>query len=339
MLQEKLFPTKATSPCPICEDISGDCRTRDNIVLCHTWVHGVENKLYKYRKPSQDLIWGVYTLRSEPKTFAESLEEQEARHDRLRKIVEATERRWRESLDRQQRDSQIRTLATVGLAQRHREELYRRGLTDAQIEESLYFSVGPGMPVPNGVSEDLPGVKNGVLNTKATGYGCVAFDSRGYAIGFQIRDENPGSTAKYTWAKGNKSSHLQNGELPLSVAGQITDAVLLCEGIQKPRIASYHLGGVRFVGASGGNFAGSQVQMRLALGRCCRRIIICPDAGDVQNENVLQRIQKTISLFGHNYLVQIAWWGQETKDQKDIDELMNWDGVRFLSVKEWQSIT
>lgn len=336
--EERLIPTRHHNPCPICGDTSGDCRTKDDLILCHSFIDGGEgNQTHHYLRSTKDCIWGIFVPRQEKTTKAERdryrLIQQAKRQERL----EREERKFSQGLTREERDIAIRRLATVGLLSKHREQLQQRGLTNQQIKESLFFSVYPRMAVPVGVSEKLPGVDNGAIATNKTGYACVAFDHQGQAIGFQIRDEEQEAKNKYTWAKGIFSSHLQTGELPLSIAGTITDAVLLCEGTLKPRVASYRFGGIRFIGASGGNFAGSPLQLKAAIG-ACRRIILCPDAGDIINPHTLRRWKRTLSLFNHNYRVEVAWWGQKAKDGQDIDELNGWSGVEFLKVNEWEAI-
>lgn len=334
-----LRPASLHNPCPVCGDTTKDCRLRDDgLVLCHTFIDGTEHETLQYIKPTVDGIWGVYGHKIND--LAEKRE-----RDRYRLILQAKRqerlerqnKKFSEGLTRQQRDAAIRRLATVGLLEKHRQDLHRRGLKDDQIDQGLFFSVYPQMPIPSGVPDRFPGVKNNRFQTKARGYACVAFDASGYAIGFQIRDEDPNAKSKYVWPRSHFSSHLQNGEMPLSVAGQLTDGLLLTEGILKPRITSHNLGGIRVIGASGGNFIQTQQQLRVALGKC-RRIILCPDAGDILNRHAVLRWEKTAALFPFTYRVEVAWWGQFSKEEKDIDELNDWTGVEFISFDNWKNL-
>lgn len=335
-----LHPASLHNPCPICGDITRDCRLRDDgLVLCHSFIDGVEHDTLTYVKPTVDGIWGIYAHRNED--YLASKQEK----DRYKLILQAKRqerlerqaKKFSEGLTRQERDRAIRTLATVGLLTKHRQDLHRRGLNDDQITQGLFFSVYPGMPLPAGIPDRFPGAKNNHFQTKATGYACVAFDASGYATGFQIRDEDPKAQSKYVWPRSHFSSHLQNGEMPLSVAGELTDGLLLTEGILKPRITSHKLGGIRVIGASGGNFVQTQQQLRVALGKC-RRIILCPDAGDVLNRHAVLRWEKTAALFPFTYRVEVAWWGQFDKQEKDIDELDSWDGVEFIPLQKWKKL-
>lgn len=330
----KLYPTKTHNPCPVCNDTSGDCRVRDELVLCHHAILGQEHSLWQYVRPTTDGIWGVFKPRQDDATAAEIARQKLIQQEKREARLAAQYEKWREGLTVEERDKNFRLLATVGLRPEHRALLHQRGLTDSQIAESLYFSVSPKMAIPDGVNNSLPGVKDGHLATKRTGYACVAFDYRGRALGFQIRDENPDAKNKYTWAKGTMSSHLQNGELPLSVCGDRQSKVFLCEGTQKPRIAAYRLG-QQFIGASGGHFSGSILQLKATLG-ACRNVVLCPDAGDVLNPHTIRRWDATLGLFNFSYRVQIAWWGQFTKDCLDIDELPNLDVVQFLTPSQWR---
>lgn len=336
-MPSKFTPTTKRNPCPICSDTSGDCRTTDGeMLLCHSLPDGGDHSLYKWIKSTDDGIWGIFVPRKEDgdrsiDSRRQWLELQRQRQERL----EQQAREFNNGLSSAQRDKAIRLLSRhYGLNSSHRQQLRDRGLTDAQIDESHFFSVYPWAAAPPGIDEKCPGIKNGKLWTGATGYACPAFNSRGEAIGFQVRDENPEAQNKYLWAKGNFSSHLKIGELPLSVSGRVGMTVLLCEGILKPRIASYRLQNQFVIGAAGGNFGGSPLQLRSAIG-ACRRIVIAPDAGDILNPHVLRRIESTLSLFNFTYRVRIAWWGQVEKSAPDIDELSGWGNVQFLTASQW----
>lgn len=336
-IDSKIRPTTKHDPCLLCGDTSGDCRANGDLILCHTLIDKTETNTHTWIKYSKDSVWGVYVPRQDEKSKVERdrylLQKQAEKQERL----EREARKFSQGLTRQERDAAIRKLSQVGLIEKHREQLRQRGLSDAAIAQGLFFSVYPDMEIPLGVNEKLPGVDRGKLVTKKTGFACVAFDHSGLAIGFQIRDENSEANAKYTWAKGTFSSHLQTGELPLSVAGIASDAVVFCEGILKPRVASCRYEQLKFLGASGGNFAGSPLQLKAALGKD-RRIIICPDAGDIQNPHVMRRWKRTRELFNHNYRVEVAWWGQVDKTHPDIDERDGWDGVTFMNFEEWEML-
>ncbi|MDJ0719841.1 MAG: hypothetical protein QNJ54_37405 [Prochloraceae cyanobacterium] len=89
----------------------------------------------------------------------------------------------------------------------------------------------------------------------------------------------------------------------------------LAEGIGfKPQIAANRLG-IPFIGASGGNFAGSEKLLKQYLDFLgCNKssqIVLFADAGAVNNRSVVHVYKKTISLLeSWGYQVKIAWWGQ-----------------------------
>lgn len=192
-----------------------------------------------------------------------------------------------------------------------------------------------------GVPENLPGVKNGRIWGRE-GYACHAFSPQEQATGYQIRLENPDDGGKYRWAKGAVSSHLPNGELPITYArplnGQIKrKAIGICEGILKPQIAANKLGQI-FIGASGFMFSKDgevdgkservlleQFEQYLAAASSelgTKDVELYPDGGIVQNSQMYQKSQWLLDALAKlGYKVKIAWWGQIDKDKPDCDEL------------------
>ncbi|KAB0244035.1 hypothetical protein EZJ55_00380 [Microcystis aeruginosa EAWAG127a] len=110
-------------------------------------------------------------------------------------------------------------------------------------------------------------MNNGKIAAGGVGIACLAFDSEGRAIGYQIRLENV-TDSKYRWAKGVESSHLADGELPITVIpnGKDNGQVWLSEGILKPFVAA-HAYGLNAIGAAGGHFSGAANQVKEAIGR------------------------------------------------------------------------
>ncbi|MFM6518130.1 MAG: hypothetical protein ACKPIC_16575, partial [Microcystis panniformis] len=101
--------------------------------------------------------------------------------------------------------------------------------------------------------------------------------------------------SKYRWAKGLTSSHLADGELPITVipngkGGQ----VWLSEGTLKPFVAA-HKHGINALGCAGGHFSGSANQVKEAIGPY-QQLILCPDAGDINNPQVMLRWSKEIKF-------------------------------------------
>jgi hypothetical protein len=119
------------------------------------------------------------------------------------------------------------------------------------------------------------------------------------------------------------------------------DAVALVEGVgAKPLILAQRLGLVT-IGAAGGQFAASPQTLRLTLETLgCKGVEFYPDAGAVQNKDILRQYRATWKLLkAWGYEVRIAYWGQEDKRvHDDIDELSDLSLIRFLSIAEFEAI-
>jgi hypothetical protein len=235
-----------------------------------------------------------------------------------------------------ERDKALRKLSqSLGLSRWHRQALLDRGLTDSQIESGLFFSVYPNDDVPPSIPPNLPGVINGKIAAGGVGIACLAFDGERRAVGYQIRLENV-TDSKYRWAKGLASSHLPNGELPIShiINDKESDRVWLSEGILKPFVAA-HKHGINTLGAAGGHFSGSPNQVRDAI-EVYREVILSPDAGDINNPQVMLRWSREIKFLETlGKPISIAWWGQKTKDDDDIDELSGLEAIEFIAPSQF----
>ncbi|MEC4869076.1 MAG: hypothetical protein SAJ11_23620, partial [Jaaginema sp. PMC 1078.18] len=178
-----------------------------------------------------------------------------------------------EALSVEARSPQFRRLLLqLPLDDDHRSSLQNRGLTDEQIKAGLFRTVISGQKVSD-ISPRLPGITAdnrlvfGKFGTR--GFLCPAFDSYGRITGCQVRLDNA-TGGKYRWLKSEFSSHLPNGELPLTVAYPVNrdpktiERVVPIEGIGKPFFAA-QIHGVIAIGASGGNFTSSKEQLKATL--------------------------------------------------------------------------
>ncbi|HEY9772144.1 MAG TPA: plasmid replication protein, CyRepA1 family, partial [Coleofasciculaceae cyanobacterium] len=327
----KFTPTNHRNPCPICQDTRGDCRTtEDNLILCHSFIEqdsGIAG--WKWTKASSNGVWGVH-VRDRGKDFNP---EQYERYLAHKKAQQRNKKQFLadNALDADGRDKAIRKLdRNIGLSDRHRQDLKNRGLSDAKIEAGLFLSIDPWKQFDLDLPENLPGIhyKGDRFATKDTGYACVIFDKQGRALGWQLRVEGATGGNKYKWAKGTFSSHLPNGELPITIIKPNKNALktlYLSEGILKPAVASY-LHDIAICGAAGGHFKGSPEQLTEIVSDY-EELAIAPDGGDVLNPQVMRRWEKQI-----NYLkqfkkpIRIIWWGQVQKSDGDLDEI---DSVTF----------
>ena len=333
----RFFQTLTHNPCPICSDISGDCRTNgdDSLILCHSFIEqdsGVAG--YKFVKTSSNGVWGVHVPDNGKEFDREKYEQylaQKTEQERNKKQFLADN-----ALHPDGRDKAIKKLARyIGLDDRSRQDLKRRGLSDSQIEAGLFFTIDPSDSFNLDLPNNLSGIhwKGDRFATRDSGYACVIFDSQGRAIGWQLRVEGVTKGNKYKWAKSNFSSHLPNSELPITFVpeGENSSKTLyLSEGSLKSYVAANRLN-LPFCGASGGYFSGSPQQFEsiIAPYDSCA---IAPDAGDVLNPQVMQRWMKQfhfLKKFGKP--IKVLWWGQVDKNQhQDIDEI---DSVTLSKVE------
>ncbi|MEO0013631.1 MAG: hypothetical protein RLZZ535_2020 [Cyanobacteriota bacterium] len=279
---------------------------------------------FKWTKASSNGVWGVHV----PNDGKEFDREQ---YERYLAQKEAQERNKKQfladnALDADGRDQAIRKLArNIGLSDCHRQDLKNRGLSDRAIKAGLFFSIDPWTRFNFNLPENLPGIhyQGDRFATKDSGYACPIFDKQGRAIGWQLRVEGVTKGNKYKWAKGTFSSHLPNGELPITAKslGQNGDKTLyLCEGILKPYIAHY-LHNVAICGAAGGYFSGSPEQLTEII-RDYESLAIAPDGGDVLNPQVMTRWSKQINFLKQfNKPIKIVWWEQVQKSDGDLDEI------------------
>ncbi len=333
MSRSKLHPFKGSNSCPICGEADSDCRYSNDgeLVLCHSHIGFDPNHPdWHFLGDSSNGVWGKFVPRK-----SEAFDRTVWLEKKLQREIDRLERQKehaKNALSIPDRDKALRKLSqSLGLSRRHRQALLDRGLSESQIETGLFFSIYPNDDVPPGIPPNLPGVNNGKIAAGGVGIACLAFDSEGRAIGYQIRLENV-TDSKYRWAKGLTSSHLPDGELPITHIpnGKDNGQVWLSEGILKPFVAA-HKHGLNAIGAAGGNFSGAANQIKNAIGPY-RQLILCPDAGDINNPQVMLRWSKEIKfLESLGKSVLVAFWGQKTKDDDDIDEIGNLESIEFIT--------
>jgi hypothetical protein len=347
-MANKAIPTSPNNECPICADVSGKCRFIDSsdgeFILC--WTNSGARLLeiingHRCVKEARGENWATFAPTSNATVNHEEL-------DRKRQERELAKAREREELAKgalpiEDRDRAIRRLhAHFGLSLRHSEDLQHRGLSNSQIDHLLYFTITPNQEIPFGIPANLPGVKDGQIKAAGSGYACITFDPRNRATGWQIRLDDA-TDNKYRWAKGERPSHLSNGELPITSVypSEIKHSgIWACEGISKPAIAANRLGIVA-LGAASANFTASPQQSEEHLKKAAeflktQEIIFAPDGGAVSNPNVLSAYKRSWELFNNlGYQVKVAWWGQVDKSHPDVDELDDLGKIDFISCEDF----
>lgn len=326
-----------SNPCPICGEPSPDCRysTDRELILCHSHTDFDPNHPdWHYLGVSSNGVWGKFVPRKSEAFDRTVWLEKKLQRERDR--LERQKEHAKNALSIPDRDKALRMLSqSLGLSRWHKQSLLDRGLSESAIESGLFFSIYPDDDVPPSIPPNLPGVINGKIAAGGIGIACLAFDGEGRAIGYQIRLENV-TDSKYRWAKGLTSSHLASGELPITVIpnGKDKSQVWLTEGILKPFVAA-HKHGLNTLGAAGGHFSGSASQIKEAI-ETYREVIISPDAGDINNPQVMKRWSKEITFLeslGKSLL--IAWWGQKNKNDDDIDELVSLEAIEYITPSQF----
>jgi hypothetical protein len=224
----------------------------------------------------------------------------------------------------------------------------RRYLTDDRIAN--FRSIDQWQKLTPAVSPGLSGVNfdGSKLNNPLNGILVPIPDHNGLFVGLRLYNPNSKENdhGKYIWlssrARGVEPK-LQNGELPIAIYWpsqlQRSDQIGICEGLEiKPAIAADRLG-IPFIGASGGNFAGSKESLlnaiksiRETLGNTNAVLTLYPDAGSLANENVTNQYRKLSDILP----IQIAYWGHGfDKKLGDIDELDNIESIEFFSPSQF----
>jgi hypothetical protein len=345
-----------SNACPICNGERKDCRrnTVKNLIHCRSAVEPPTG--WKFVKEDSE-GFGIFA----PQRDNWNPDQWKTYHDKQIQLKKVTEKkdaeRQAQSLKPQVRDKHYRQLlADLPLHPADQADLIGRGLTDQQIAEWGFKSVGSWQRLDQKFPIALPGVNfdGKSLNTPKAGYLCPIPDINDRIVGAQLRIRNPGKDEhRYLWlTSANKRNpngqtpHV-SGELPLGVYRPIGKqlGIALVEGLGvKPRIASVQ--GWIVIGAAGGNWLSAEKQFKAYLKRLSteagtKLITLFPDAGDVENPQVCQRWEREIAkLIQWGYSVQVAWWEQITKLENDIDEITpeQLKAIRYLTPQQFRAL-
>ncbi len=322
-------PTRASNPCPICNDINGKCRiVSDDFVLCMTHPTDADDDAWRYLGETKGGYYAGKYVAIGAESEAERSQQRETNRLLAAARAQATQQRYAQLPTIAQRDRQWHNyLANLTLNAIDRAELHSRGFSDAQIETIGFKS-----------SDD-------------DGYITPICNPQGQIIGAQRRQRKSGSGGRYRWHKPyGWDIHLPNGDVPIAfywpdlhtaLQGTPSYRVVLVEGTGvKPALAA-NLLGIPAIGAAGGIFTASKILLQEYLSQIgavpsTTKILIAPDAGDIVNPAVLKRLQKTIALVRSlGYEIEILWWGQFSKQECDIDELDDAAAIAHISTDEF----
>lgn len=311
-----------SNPCPVCGGERTDCRQsrKNQIIFCRA---GADNPGFKFLGEDQN-GFGMFLERA--------IADSEAEADRAEWL-----RRRQAERALQQEAERRRAAAAMPVSDRHRhfsrlqevlppltsadiEDLTSRGFSLADIERIGFRSVVKGQRLPEEFPSSLPGVaRDGrSLLIDADGYIYPVHNADGkiWAIHLRVR----GATKnKYRLLSVEGNYRLPDGEVPLA---HITpeNITLNWQGFSegtgpKPHLAAKRLG-CPVIGAAGGQFAGSQSQIKEAL-ESGRLPVLLPDGGAIANRHVMGQYSKLAAIVPG---LQVFWWEQWSKGQ-DVDEV------------------
>ncbi|MCT7953375.1 hypothetical protein NG798_26605, partial [Ancylothrix sp. C2] len=334
--------TALKTACPICNGQSRgrnrggrECKAVGELVFCITGLDLPVPPGWVFTKLDKNGLFGIFAPDNGKISEADK-ERIKRERDLLRaKRLEEEAKRLSLSLSVSQRDKEIRKIISqLSLSEKHRQDLHRRGLNDSQIKAGLFRSVQAWQKLEFEVDHRLAGVSiDGRSLITQSGYICPTWNADGLITGWQLRADDT-ENGKYKWPSSNikkrpngPTSHLkETGELPITICRPDGDIqrIGLCEGILKPWVAG-QLSGWLFVGAAGGNFKSSKIQLQATLQQLGQgTITYFPDAGAANNRHVLNRDCNTLTLLqSWGYEVEVADWGQWfDKEAGDIDEIL-----------------
>ncbi|MBD1837220.1 plasmid replication protein, CyRepA1 family [Coleofasciculus sp. FACHB-501] len=338
--------------CPVCSGARKDCRQSENLVHCRDSEANPPDYIFR---GLDKLGFGMWVEKLQAEAASEEQREQWRQQRQLEREqrLQAEKEQRSQLLDEPSRDREIRKLlGQLDLSPQHRENLRQRGLSDEQIRAGMFRSVQQWQKLDTPVSHRLAGISitGQSLTNYSDGFLCPVWNPKGEIVAWQQR-LNDAAEGKYRWASSatkkrpnGATSHLQNGELPVSVCRPSGEpsikGVGLVEGILKPWVTA-QLSKRVVLGAGGGNFASSPETFRAYLAQLEAEIdgqplILFPDAGAIANKNVMRQYQQTYALLKKwGYELRIGWWGQLQKGQPDADELTNFDAIAYLTPEEF----
>ena len=348
------------NPCPLCDSSDKRCKvTDDGIQLCMTLTRKESVPGFEFRKLDSSRTWGVWVPAKTHKTEEEehAWKVQVQRH-KLETDVKRQEDR-RNALTPTERDAGYRKmLSMLTLADCDRNDLLNRGLTNEQIESIGYRSVEQWQKLPESLDSKLPGLsaKGLQLNVPEPGYLCPAYDAKGRICAFQVRSRNAEDGRKYYWLTGRTKNNpegaipnLRSGELPIPVfwPEEITkNQIAFVEGVGSKHVLAALRLGCPVIGAAGAQWGSSRIELKKALTEVLKRLsgmegttrfVLYPDAGMLDPKHRLVRLRYEDLKTTLGFPLNVAWWGQESKEDGDIDEISDVSVVRLITYEEFSN--
>ena len=321
MANSKLNPTKKSNPCPVCSNISGKCRTQDNspIVLCGNLGDGDAPTGYRYVRPSSN-FWNIFAPDTDSSDDWQTRLEQRVERERVKAEREAVDRAALPSLESRHA---LLSAKTHTLTPNQNSDLLRRGLTQFEIDFCL---------------------SNGWLWKEHGGYGIGAIDPvTGFIVGGQLAkdDRNP----KYKWLLPGQTHLPETNQNPLAIwiSSEFDSTkpytIHLSEGFLKSLISALTTwrsdSQQIWIGAAGGQFQDAALARVLSAFPDAALTTLYPDGGAVVNPNTMRSYR---SLSESVPSLQVAWWEQLSKTDRDCDELTGRESIELLTWKQFEQL-
>jgi hypothetical protein len=358
----RIIPTNKNNACPICDDATGDCRvviggsSLYDAIFCHTYADARKGEKINGHICTKEMGTGHTATflvdNSQEWTEENKIKWEQERERRSEQSKLALERKIENQLSAVERDKYYRNILNqLPLIESDRTSLKMRGLSDLEIKCGLYRSVKPWQKIKGHLPANLPGLLRGhTLNTAKEGILCPIFNIKGLIIGLKVRKVKlaEGEKGRYFWLTSKtqknpdgQTPHLDN-ELPLSVYKGSGDLCLVTEGVEiKPYITHCKTGLTVLGGGRYWHKSPKQAEVIIENLKSANivKIGICPDAGDILNNPVLQNWKNEAEFFqSQGFEVVFEWHEQVEKDSQDIDELDSYENLNFVSFDNFLAI-
>ncbi|WP_414553092.1 plasmid replication protein, CyRepA1 family [Anabaena sp. CCY 0017] len=349
---------RTSGECILCGNKENDCGTNENgAVFCLGYAGARKGeKINNYICTKEQGTGHTATFmpdNSEEWTEERRREWEEKKARRKAQQEEIRRRQISIQLPAANRDKYYRQILNqLKLSESDRASLSKRGLTDAEIDDSLFKSARPWQKIIGTFPANLPGVLRGdTLNVGKPGVICPVFSVDGLIVGLKVRKSVGDGSNRYFWLTSKTTKdpdgctpHL-NGELPLAFfAGDSSSGTAyVTEGVEiKPRILSLRTNSIVLGG--GRYWQSSPVQAERVINRLkssgISKIVLCPDAGDVLNDKGVPQkwIDEAKFFDSQGFEIVFEWHGQVTKEHSDIDELNDYSQLKFINVDEFKKL-
>jgi hypothetical protein len=320
------IPAKKSNPCPVCGVDDGRCRIHadSDLVLCATV--GDQHSAppgWRYTGQSKNPLWGKLYPDNRDEWTQQRRDEWKREKESKRRQIEAEQRAAQAALPSLQERHDLLSAKPRTLTQAQNADLLRRGLLQSEINDCL---------------------SRGWFRAERGGYGIAAIDPvTRLTVGGQIATDN--RDPKYKWLLAGKTHLPETGENPLAFwkspnFDPLRSAkVRFCEGFLKSLVTAIKLWRIDpqviVIGAAGGQFGDKALARVVKALPACEDYILYPDAGAIANQAVMlgyQNLRDKLIAKPFRIRLEVAWWGQHAKGDRDCDE---WNDAETVKIHSW----